>query len=973
MHIPRATYRLQFNPSFGFREAKEIIPYLTTLGISALYASPIFNARKGSTHGYDIVDPNQLNPELGDRKDFDELITSVKKYNLKWLQDIVPNHMAFDSENTLLMDVLEHGRKSDYFDFFDIDWDHPYEDIKDRVLAPFLGKVYAECLEAGEIQLQYHEGHLTINYFNLFFPVRVESYVYVFEHNVEDLEKKLSNDQPLFIKYLGALRYLKTVSFSEKATKYQIKHAKKILWNLYQESPIIEQFVNENLNFLNGEKGVQESFYFLDKLISEQAFRLAFWKVASEEINYRRFFAVNDLISLRVEDERVFLYNHGLIMQLVAEKKFEGLRVDHIDGLFNPFTYLKRLREKVGDIYIVIEKIFTNNEQLPASWPIQGTTGYDFLNFVNGVFCCQEKRSALTKIYENFTGLDIPCDDLLYEKKLMIIGKHFAGNIDNLAHFMKKISGRDRYGRDITLYGLRRALVEVMAMFPVYRSYISSESFTESDQAYIKTAICDAKKKSPGLFFELNFIEKFLLQKYDSSLTEEDKREWIQFAMYFQQHTGPLMAKAFEDTFFYVYNRLISLNEVGSNPIGFGCSIEEFHNFNQKRVEALPDSLNATSTHDTKRGEDIRARITVLSEIPQEWEENIKSWRKINRHKKRKLGRGYAPDENDEYFLYQTLLGVFPLNDYGEDFTPLEMPHAEAQGKLKNSYTFSHGVNAPGEILLTGFTTRMKSYIIKSVREAKVHTGWIKPDTEYEEACISFVKDILSPAEGKFFLKEFLLFQKKIAYYGMFNSLSQALIKLTSPGVPDFYQGTELWDLNLVDPDNRRPVDFEKRKKILQNIITKERQDISGLVKELLANKEDGRIKLFLIYRALRTRKENMMSFKKGAYLPLRTEGKFKSCVIAYLRVHEGTWIVTVAPRFLTKLIKEGEYPFGEEKWEDTRVILPENGPSSWKEEITGQSLRGEASGFNVGAVLALFPVALLVGKENNEVTRRLC
>ena len=404
MHIPSATYRLQFNSSFGFREAKEILPYLTSLGISDLYASPIFKARKGSTHGYDIVDPNQLNPELGDRKDFDELITSVKNYNLKWLQDIVPNHMAFDSENALLMDVLEHGKKSVYFDFFDIDWDHPYEDIKGRVLAPFLGKVYAECLEDGEIQLHYHQGHLTINYFNLCFPVRIESYAYVFEHNLEDLEKKLSEDQALFIKYLGALKYLKAVSTSEKVTGYQSKHAKKILWNLYNENHVIEQFVNENINFLNGQKGIQESFNLLDKLISEQSFKLAFWKVASEEINYRRFFAVNDLISLRVEYERLFEYTHGLIFQLVAEQKFEGLRVDHIDGLFNPLTYLKRLREKVGDVYIVVEKILENNEQLPTSWPIQGTTGYDFLNFVNGVFCYQEKRSALTKIYENFTG-----------------------------------------------------------------------------------------------------------------------------------------------------------------------------------------------------------------------------------------------------------------------------------------------------------------------------------------------------------------------------------------------------------------------------------------------------------------------------------------------------------------------------------------------------------------------------------------
>jgi (1->4)-alpha-D-glucan 1-alpha-D-glucosylmutase len=551
------------------------------------------------------------------------------------------------------------------------------------------------------------------------------------------------------------------------------------------------------------------------------------------------------------------------------------------------------------------------------------------MNYVNGLFCKREHEKDFNRIYANFATLNTPYDELVCEKKRLILGKHMAGDVDNLAHLMKAISRRDRHGSDITIYGLKRALVEIMAQFPVYRTYIDKEVSSERDYSYIKVAIERAKGSSPGLLNELRFIERFLLLDFRDYLSEEERNQWIQFVMRFQQFTGPLMAKGFEDTTLYVYNRLLSLNEVGGNPSRFGVSIEEFHRFVEKRTKRWPHSMNATSTHDTKRGEDTRARINVLSAIPREWQRNIKTWSKINRRKKKKVYGRSVPDRNDEYFLYQTLIGAFPFDkaDYRQ------------------------------------FIERMKQYVIKAVREAKVHTAWLKPDTEYEDAFISFVEEILSPFEGNPFLKELLPFQKKVAHFGIFNSLSQTLIKITAPGVPDFYQGTELWDLNLVDPDNRHPVDFEKRRKYLTEIREKGDGDTLELINALLRTREDGKIKLFLIYKALKARNENTELFQKGGYIPLEVEGKFKDHIIAFARNHGKKWAVTIVPRFVTSLITEGEYPFGRKIWDDTYIPFQEGNSHEWKDVIRNQCVENVGK-FNVGEVLKHFPVALLITEE---------
>jgi (1->4)-alpha-D-glucan 1-alpha-D-glucosylmutase len=933
MDNPTATYRLQFNSLFGFQAARGIVPYLSELGVSDIYASPIFKATPGSPHGYDAVDPNALNPDLGTRADFAALTETVKKYHMGWLQDIIPNHMAFDSHNRMLMDTLEMGEASPFFHFFDIEWDHPYEGMKGRLLAPFLGRFYGETLESGELSLDYGREGFTIHYYDHAFPLKVESYGDLLNHNLEKLEEEFGTDHPDYIKLLGILYVLKTLPSKpdKEERRDQINSVKKTLWELYANNRDVKAYVDAVVEDFNGVKGHPESFKLLDDLLGRQRFRLSFWKVATEEINYRRFFNINGLISLRMEDEDVFSHTHALIFELMEKGVFTGLRVDHIDGLYDPTAYLERLRAKGEDRYIIVEKILDFGEQLPPFWPVQGTTGYDFMNYLNNLFCMTKNRKEMTRIYSSFTGFRRSYGELSAEKKRLIMGKHMAGDIDNLAYLLKKISSRDRFGRDITLYGLKRALVELMAQFPVYRTYVSKGPSREGDRGYIQEAVARAKRSNPGLLNELRFIERFLLLKFRDYLTEEEKAEWVHFTMRFQQFTGPLMAKGFEDTVLYVYNRFLSLNEVGGSPEKFGVSLQEFDRFVQARADLWPHALSATSTHDTKRGEDVRARINVLSEIPREWEAHIKKWGKITRKEKRKVNDGRVPDANDEYLLYQTLVGAYPHDEKEFD----------------------------------SFIKRILEYTIKAVREAKVHTAWLKPDTDYEEAFLRFLEKILSDKEGPF-MQAFLPFQKKVSHYGVFNSLSQTLIKVTCPGVPDFYQGTDLWDLNLVDPDNRRPVDFRRRMNLLSEIGQKARINILELTEELLQTKEDGRIKLFLIQRALKARRDHRELFDKGDYVPLKSDGLFQDHVLAFARKMGKTWALTVSPRFLTALVQDGENPVGLGIWRDTHVLLPEGAPDFWRNVITDQTVILQGNKLKVGSVLEFFPVALLTGEESS-------
>ena len=638
MNMPTATYRIQLNPAFGFQAAQAVISYLADLGISDLYASPIFKAVKGSLHGYDVVDPNHLNPELGGPTDLEGLAAELKTYNMGWIQDIVPNHMAIDSENRLLMDILENGSSSRYFQFFDVDWDYPAASLNKRILAPFLGRFYGECLEDGEIALQYGPDGFKTAYYNLAFPLRIESYLNLFS-NLSQLKRKLGEDNPDFIKLLGILYVLKSLSSSDEPEERnnQIKFIQHTMWEAYNSNAVIKAFVDENVRTFNGEKGKAESFNFLDDLLSQQVFRLSFWKVAAEEINYRRFFCVNGLISLKVEDDHVLNYTHDLIFDLIGKGVVTGLRIDHVDGLYDPASYLKKVRDRAPAAYIVVEKILDLNENLPPLWPVQGTTGYDFANHVNELFCQKKNERAFSKIYAGVTGLKNSYEDVVRDNKKLMIQEDMASDVHNLAQLLKNISSRDRHGSDITLNALQRALTEVLAVFPVYRTYISRVVVSDNDRKYILAAVDRARANFPALLHGFAFVRRFLLLDFPDYVSEEEKRDWLHFAMRFQQLSGPVMAKGVEDTTHYVYNRLLSLNEVGGRPGHFGCSLEEFHNFNAKKRELWPDSLNATSTHDTKRGEDARARINVLSEMPDEWKKKLRTWIRINRGKKKRV------------------------------------------------------------------------------------------------------------------------------------------------------------------------------------------------------------------------------------------------------------------------------------------------------------------------------------------------
>ncbi|MGH7766988.1 MAG: malto-oligosyltrehalose synthase [Candidatus Binatia bacterium] len=931
--IPSATYRLQFNKAFSFADAKSVVGYLNDLGISDIYAAPIFQARAGSTHGYDVVDPNRLNPELGTPEEFDALIAAARAAGIGWLQDIVPNHMAYDGENRMLMNILENGRASPFADFFDIDWDSPYESIKGKVLAPFLGSFYGDALENGEIRLNYDERGLSVSYYNLRFPLNIESYSSVFHHGLGALRRKLGGENPEYVKLLGVLYALKNLPPKEEAKERtdQINFVKRMLWELYTTSGEIKEFIDGHVGRLNGQKGNPESFNALDQLLAEQLFRLSFWKVATEEINYRRFFNVNELISVRIEDEQVFRETHALVFKLVREGKIGGLRVDHIDGLYDPATYLQRVRREIGDRYLAVEKILGLDEPLPDSWPIEGTTGYDFLNYLNGIFCDKKNEQTLSEIYRRFAGFQTPYLDLVSEKKRLIIGKHMAGDVDALAHLMKRLSSRDRYASDITLYGLKRGLVEVLAFFPVYRTYVNYQDYGDEDRFRLQEALNRAKEHNRGLLLELSFIERFLLLQSGRPLPAEEKNQWVHFIMRFQQLTGPLMAKGFEDTALYIYNRLVSLNEVGGDPGRFGVSLETFHRLNSLRQRYWPHAMNATATHDTKRGEDVRARINVLSELPKEWEKKISRWTRLN-PKTSVNGGGEAPDRNDEYFLYQTLAGSFPLDG-----------------------------------AVHGYRERLKAYMIKAVREAKVHTEWLKPDAAYEDAFVAFAEEFLQAEPPTRFLSDFLPFVEKVAFYGMLNSLSQTILKIAAPGVADFYQGTELWDLSFVDPDNRRPVDFARRARLLEEIKRRERDDRGALIGDLLKHWNDGRIKLYTIYKGLNFRRAQKDLFHSGEYHPVEASGKPQEHVCAFLRRKDDAWALTAAPRLVTRLTEADAAPLGEGVWGKSVLELPAAAPDRWLNIFTGEELEASSTDgkkhLDVAEVFKTFPVAILSPK----------
>ncbi|MCW5798601.1 MAG: Malto-oligosyltrehalose synthase [Nitrospira sp.] len=956
--IPVATYRLQLNHTCTFRDASRIVPYLHALGITDCYVSSILKAVPGSMHGYDLVDPECLNPELGTEEDFSAFAAALKQYDMGLLLDVVPNHMGIrSSENRWWWDVLEHGPGSRYATAFDIDWSPLKRELEDKVLLPILGEQYGAVLENQEIRLVYEDGGFIVTYFQHRFPVAPQSWEGILSFRLDELMARVGEQDEQVQEWLSILTALRNLPPRNErdpariAERYREERMiRRRLSSLLQASETLNAHLSASVETYNGIKGDSASFDRLDALLDEQNYRLASWRVASEEINYRRFFDINELAAIRTEETRVFHESHQLVFRLLKSGVATGLRIDHVDGLYDPEHYLVQLQEwaarelqptasgEPASLFVVVEKILGKGESLPATWPVSGTTGYDFLNLVNGLFVQSSKERSMDTLYQRFVGQRIVYEDLVYLTKKLIMRASMSSELNVLGHQLNLLSEKDRQYRDFTLNSLTHAITELIACFPVYRSYITADQkdVLDRDRTYIMMAVTRAKRRNPTLNSQVfDFVRDLLLKRLDAriKLTRADQ---VRFVTKFQQTTSPVTAKGIEDTAFYIYNRLVSLNEVGGEPAQYGLSVEAFHKALRERRAHWPHALLATSTHDTKRGEDVRARINVLSEVPERWRAALAVWAKHNRRFRVTVDEDVAPDRNEEYLLYQTLLGAWPS-------TPMDQTQYEA------------------------FTERIEQYMIKAIREAKVHTGWINPRAEYEEAVKKFVRAILDRSSSNPFLDAFLPFHLFVARCGMNNSLAQLLVKMTAPGIPDCYQGTELWEFNLVDPDNRRPVDFDRRAAILQECQTcvgEGEVNRTALVRRLMESWEDGRIKLYLLHTGLRHRREHAALYLDGDYVPLECDGVRKSHICAFARLHQEQAIVTIVPRLSADLIHadSAEAP---DTWQDTRLTVPSwKAGSHYRNLLTGQRLETVTEDgrqiLSIGQVLRDCPVALL-------------
>ena len=903
--IPTCTYRLQFNRWFTFSQAREVVAYLDALGVSDVYASPYFQASPDSLHGYDITDHSKLNIAIGSREDYDAWIAELHAHSIGQVLDFVPNHVGIaEPLNEWWMDVLENGPSSRFAPYFDIDWQPLKSDLRDKVLLPILTDQYGRVLERGELQVRFEEGTFYLLYGERRLPIAPGTYRYVLEIALRNLAEHKEEDFYAELQsILTALEYLpKRTEADPKRIAERIREKEIIKRRLERrcaEAPQVQQAIQKALAQINGEPGDPRSFDALDELLNAQSYRLAFWRVAAEEINYRRFFDVNELAAIRVELPEVFDAIHRLLLEFVSSHAVTGLRIDHPDGLYLPREYFEKLQQRCAKalgttlpkdgraIYMVAEKILTGSETLRKDWHVHGTTGYDFTNQVAQLLVDSSTETAITKAFHRFIGRSVPFGHLLYAKKLQVMKLSLANDVDVLGNMLDRLSEQSRWYRDFTLEALSRTVRETIACFPVYRTYLApGQPVTEEDRQIVERAIAAAKRRNPGMEESIfNFLRDILLFRFPPNLDAKARAEHTHFVLKFQQSTGPIMAKGLEDTVFYIYNRLTALNEVGGEPQQFGLSIEEFHERNIDRQRNWPATLLATSTHDTKRSEDVRARIVVISEIPEVWRRSLQRWRVANRRWKRTINDVTAPDANEEYLLYQTLLGTWPMQANGEPETTATPDYIE----------------------------RIQRYMAKALHEAKINTSWIQPNEEWDAAMRDFIAKVLDPSPRNKFLPALIPVAKDVARFGAVNSLSQTLLKLTSPGVPDIYQGSEIWDYSLVDPDNRRPVDYKRRREMLESLATAHPRDLAR-------NWTDGRIKMLLTQRVLQFRRKHVELFQKGEYLPLTPGGIFADSCVSFARQLGNHWIVVIAPRLSSRV---GFPPIGE-IWQDTTLEIPE-------------------------------------------------
>ncbi len=929
MRLPTATYRLQLNRRFRFADALSLVPYLDTLGISDLYASPVTRACSGSVHGYDVTDPTRLNPELGTAADFRALTRELKRFRMGLLLDIVPNHMALSPENPFWMDFLENGFCSPYARWFDVLPGAHGTVRRSRIVLPLLGGPLEELLRGGQVVLVLDDTGFYVKYHDHLFPLDIRSYGYILSSAAEDPQRRRhdpTGDLSRLEHLLEAAAALPSHPSARAAAAYrQRRKIKRELLSLLNDSKTAQSFAQESLRWLNHGRPEAERWHRMERLLDQQAYRLEFWKTGRKKINYRRFFDINDLIGVRVELPEVMEATHRLIFGLLDAGEATGLRIDHIDGLRYPAAYLRRLRERAGDLYVVVEKILGGDEDLPRDWPVAGTTSYDFMNKVNAMFVDGGGLTVLDEIYARSLRRRVNFDDLVYEKKKQVMQQLFPGEMFFLGRRLAALAGP---GGGYTARELAAALAEVTACLPVYRTYMQDFRVSTDDRAYLEHAFREARKRNPDVTAAAEkLLRRVLWLDLPPGLPAEKKEAWLDFVLRWQQLTGSVMAKGFEDTALYAYSRLVSPNEVGGAPREPATDVARFHRWNAGRLASWPHTLNATSTHDSKRSEDVRARINVLSELPAEWAARLSHWRALNRAKRHRVKGRAVPGPDMELLCYQTLLGAWPLRRRE----------------------------------VAGFAKRLQAYLVKAAREAKTFTSWLAPDPRYEDALCDFARATLTPGPDNAFLRDFLPFFEKVAFYGALNSLAQVLLKVTLPGVPDFYQGTELWDFSLVDPDNRRPVDFTKRQRLVEELVRQKAEETERLCQRILQSWDDGRVKLYLTCKSLHFRRENPDLFRRGAYVPLEASGTESGHIFAFARRNEERWAAVVVPRFSSGLVPPGTFPTGRAVWKNETLQLPAGCPPRWRNVITGEELESVVEGkLAVADVLSLFPLALL-------------
>jgi len=955
----RSTYRVQLRPGFGLADLMDRVSYLSRLGVSHVYLSPILRARQGSTHGYDVVDPANLNPALGDEAELRELARELTRAGMGVVLDIVPNHMATGSENPYWEDVLAHGQASPFARWFDIDWGPPQARRPYRILLPILGQRLARVIRDGELKVVYREGRFRFAYYEQSFPIDPRSFPLILEARLGDTRGEPSDRRAmaelelLISDFRGLPRRASTAAATLRRERAAATAER--LTALYDSAASVRAHVDAAIaGFGPHGDGPRRC----RRLLAAQAYRLAYWRRAAREINYRRFFTISHLVALRTEDPQVFAATHQRILDWVGDRLIDGLRVDHVDGLLDPRAYLDRLCGSAtaratasdgSDFPIFVEKILARDEQLPSDWPVAGTTGYDFLCEVEDLFIDESGFAALREIYRSFARRPSDYAEVVRRSKRHILDRHLVAETQRLARQLEALT--PEYRRDVEPVAdrLRDAIIEVMVGMRVYRTYVDATTteLRPSDREVVEGALTAARARPRAADAALDLLADILMLRSPAS-SREAAGARLAFIQRFQQATVSVAAKGSEDTAFYRWYPLASRNEVGGEPDApLADSADRLHGASRKRAERWPLTMLAASTHDSKRSADVRARLDVLSEVPDLWREHIRRWHRWNRRHRKRLGRRYAPDRNSEYLLYQTLVGVWPLSEDGDVSTGLATP-------------------AIGD----DFRDRIESYMEKAAREAKLHTSWVEPDPEYDAALLDFVRLTLAhQVSGPSFLTDLRRLVQRIARPGLWNALARTVIQLTAPGIPDIYQGDELWDFSLVDPDNRRAVDFDRRHRLLAELSAAwegSESDRRSLLRELVATPADGRIKLHVVHRALAARRTATQLFQAGDYEALEVRGAAAEHVFAFARRLGRQAAITIVPRLALTLTGDPAVPPIGRIWADTALVIPAPlGATRWTCALSGAEF-GPAEGsapatLPVGDVLATFPAALLL------------